>query len=105
MVVQTITEEIQQKRRGNLKIILSEHPNVCLACDRKEDCDPFRCSIRKAAIITGCKFCPNDNRCELQEVAAYIGVDESTPAYEYMGLPVVKSDPFFEHGFLHAQFA
>jgi len=99
MIVQTNTEEIQQKRRENLKIILSEHPNVCLACDRKEDCDPFRGSIRKAAIITGCEFCPNNNRCELQEVAAYIGVDESTPAYEYKGLPVVKSDPFFERNY------
>jgi formate dehydrogenase alpha subunit len=99
MVVQTNTEEIQQKRRENLKIILSEHPNVCLACDRKEDCDPFRGSIRKAAIITGCEFCPNNNRCELQEVAAYIGVDESTPAYEYKGLPVVKGDPFFERNY------
>ena len=99
MVVQTNTEEIQQKRRENLKIILSEHPNVCLACDRKEDCDPFRGSIRKAAIITGCEFCPNNNRCELQEVAAYIGVDESTPPYEFKGLPVVKSDPFFERNY------
>ena len=99
MVVQTNTEEIQQKRRENLKIILSEHPNVCLACDRKEECDPFRGSIRKAATITGCEFCPNNNRCELQEVAAYIGVDESTPAYEYKGLPVVKRDPFFERNF------
>jgi len=99
MVVQTNTEEIQQKRRENLKIILGEHPNVCLACDRKEECDPFRGSIRKAAIITGCEFCPNNNRCELQEVAAYIGVDESTPPYEYKGLPVVKSDPFFERNY------
>jgi len=99
MVVQTNTEEIQQKRRENLKFILSEHPNVCLACDRKEECDPFRGSIRKAAIITGCEFCPNNNRCELQEVAAYIGVDESTPPYEYKGLPVVKSDPFFERNY------
>jgi formate dehydrogenase alpha subunit len=99
MVVQTNTEEIQQKRRENLKIILSEHPNVCLACDRKEECDPFRGSIRKAAIITGCEFCPNNNRCELQEVAAYIGVDESTPPYEFKGLPVVKSDPFFERNY------
>jgi formate dehydrogenase (NADP+) alpha subunit len=99
MVVQTNTEEIQQKRKENLKSILREHPNVCLTCDRKEDCDPFRGSIRKAAVITGCEFCPNNNRCELQEVAAYIGVDESTPAYEYKGLPVVKNDPFFERNY------
>ena len=99
MVVHTNTPEIQQKRKENLKPIIAEHPNVCLVCDRKEDCDPFRGSIRKAAVITGCEFCPNNFRCELQEVAAYIGIDESTPPYEYTGLPVVKSDPFFERNY------
>jgi len=99
MVVHTNTPEIQQKRRENLKPIISEHPNVCLVCDRKEDCDPFRGSIRKAAVITGCEFCPSNLRCELQEVAAYIGIDESTPPYEYKGLPAVKSDPFFERNY------
>lgn len=99
MVVHTNTDEIQQKRRENLKIILSEHPNVCLTCDRKEDCDPFRGSIRKASVVTGCEFCPNNGQCELQEIAAYIGIDESTPAYEYKGLPAVKTDPFFERNY------
>ncbi|NVM26457.1 MAG: molybdopterin-dependent oxidoreductase, partial [Desulfobacterales bacterium] len=99
MVVHTDTPEIKQKRRENLRSIVSEHPNVCLACDRKEECDPFRGSIRKASVITGCEFCPNNLKCELQEVAAYIGVDESLPPYEYRGLPVAKSDPFFERNY------
>jgi predicted molibdopterin-dependent oxidoreductase YjgC len=99
MVVQTNTPEIQEKRRENLKAILAEHPNVCLACDRKEDCDPFRGSIRKAEVVTGCEFCPNNLRCELQEVAAYIGVDPTTPPYEFKDLPVVNHDPFFERNY------
>jgi formate dehydrogenase alpha subunit len=99
MVIQTNTPEIQQKRRENLKPIIGEHPNVCLGCDRKEDCDPFRGSIRKASVVTGCEFCPNNLKCELQEVAAFIGVDESTPPYEYRDMPDVKSDPFFERNY------
>jgi len=99
MVVHTSTAEIQEKRKENLKAIISEHPNVCLACDRKEECDPFRGSIRKAAVITGCEFCPNNLRCELQDVVAYIGVDPSTPPYEFKDLPVVKYDPFFERNY------
>ncbi|MGD9333756.1 MAG: 2Fe-2S iron-sulfur cluster-binding protein [Desulfobacterales bacterium] len=99
MVVKTNTPEIQQKRKENLRSILSDHPNVCLACDRKEDCDPFRGSIRKASIITGCEFCPNNHKCELQEVAAYIGVDKPPPPYEYKGPPSIKSDPFFERNY------
>jgi formate dehydrogenase alpha subunit len=99
MVVQTDTPEIQEKRRENLKVILAEHPNVCLACDRKEECDPFRGSIRKAEAVTGCEFCPNNLRCELQEVAAYVGVDPATPPYEFKDLPVVNYDPFFERNY------
>jgi len=99
MVVHTNTPEIQQKRRENLKPILAEHPNVCLSCDRKEECDPFRGSIRKAEVVTGCEFCPNNLRCELQDVAEYIGVDPATPPYEFKGLPVVKDDPFFERNY------
>jgi len=99
MVVHTNTAEIQEKRRDNLKTILAEHPNVCLACDRKEECDPFRGSIRKAEVVTGCEFCPNNFRCELQDVAAYIGVDPTTPPYEFKNLPVVKHDPFFERNY------
>jgi len=99
MVVHTNTPEISQKRREKLRAILGEHPNVCLACDRKEDCDPFRGSIRKASAVTGCEFCPNNLKCELQDLAAYIGLDESLPSYEYKGLPVAKSDPFFERNY------
>ncbi|MBW2310834.1 MAG: formate dehydrogenase subunit alpha [Deltaproteobacteria bacterium] len=99
MVVHTNTPEIQEKRRENLKTILAEHPNVCLACDRKEECDPFRGSIRKAEVVTGCEFCPNNFRCELQDVAAYIGVDPTTPPYEFKNLPVVKHNPFFERNY------
>ncbi len=99
MVVHSNTPEVQQKRRENLKSILREHPNVCIACDRKEECDPFRGSIRKASVITGCEFCPNNLKCELQDVAAYIGLDDPVPSYEYKGLPDVKADPFFERNY------
>lgn len=99
MVACTNTPEIKQKRRENLKAIMSEHPGACLACDRKEECDPFRASIRKASVITGCEFCPNNSKCELQEVAAYVGIGDSLPAYEYKGLPDVKTDPFFERNY------
>jgi formate dehydrogenase alpha subunit len=99
MVVHTNTPEIQEKRRENLKPILAEHPNVCLTCDRKDECDPFRGSIRKAEVVTGCEFCPNNLRCELQDVVAYIGVDPTTPPYEFRNLPVVKHDPFFERNY------
>jgi formate dehydrogenase alpha subunit len=99
MVVHTNTPEIGQTRKENLKAIIREHPNVCLACDRKEECDPFRAGIRKTSVITGCEFCPNNLKCELQDVAAYIGVDHPLPAYEYRGLPDVKGDPFFERNY------
>jgi predicted molibdopterin-dependent oxidoreductase YjgC len=99
MVVHTNTPEIQEKRKKKLRAILSDHPNTCLACDSKEECDPYRGSIRKAAVVTGCEFCPNNFKCELQEVSAYIGIDKPPPFYEYKGTPSVKFDPFFERNY------
>jgi predicted molibdopterin-dependent oxidoreductase YjgC len=99
MVVHTNIPKIQQRRKERLQAILADHPNVCLACDRKEDCDPYRGSIRKASVVTGCEFCPSNGRCELQEVAAYIAVDGPPPVYEYKGPAPIKSDPFFERSY------
>jgi predicted molibdopterin-dependent oxidoreductase YjgC len=99
MLVQTNTPEIQQKRKEKLRAILSVHPNTCLVCDHKEACDPYRGSYRKAAIVTGCEFCPKNFKCELQEVVAYVGVDKPPPFYEYKGPPSIKFDPFFERNY------
>jgi len=99
MVVRTNTPQVQQQRRDNLKLILTEHPNVCLTCERTQDCDPHRASWRKATVVSGCEFCPENKQCELQEAANYIGIEGITLPYTYKGLPAERRDPFFERDY------
>ncbi len=74
MVVRTNTPQIQELRRDILELILIEHPNSCLTC-------------------------PKNRQCELQEVAAYIGIREVTLPYAYKELPIEREDPFFERDY------
>jgi len=99
MVVRTNTSQLQELRREILELILSEHPYVCLVCDRKRDCEPYRASIRKVGVTTGCQFCPKNGRCELQKVVDYIGIREVTLPYEYKELPIERGDPFFDRDY------
>jgi len=99
MAVQTNTPQLQELRRGILELILTEHPYTCLICNRKQDCPPYRTSIRKVGVTTGCQFCTKNRRCELQQVADYIGIREITLPYEYKELPVDRGDPFLERDY------
>ena len=74
MVVKTNTPQIQELRRDILELIISEHPYSCLTCHA-------------------------NRRCELQEVASYIGVKEITLPYTYKNLPVYKEEPFFDRDY------
>ncbi|MFC2060842.1 2Fe-2S iron-sulfur cluster-binding protein, partial [Chloroflexota bacterium] len=74
MVVQTNTPQLQELRRDILELVISEHPYACLTC-------------------------PANRRCELQEVASYVGMKEITLPYTYKELPVEKGDPFFERDY------
>ena len=99
MVVKTNTPRLQELRRDILELILTEHPYVCLTCERRQDCEPFRASIRKVAVTSGCQFCPKNGRCELQKVVEYIGIKEVTLPYAYKELPIEREAPFFERDY------
>ena len=99
MVVRTNTPQLQELRRVILELMLTEHPSACLVCERKQDCEPYRASIRKVGATTGCQFCPKNKRCELQEVADYIGLKEIRLRSEYRELPVHREDPFFDRDY------
>jgi len=74
MVVKTNTEQLQEFRRGILELILSESRHVCLVC---------------AA----------DGRCELQEVAHYVGAKGLTLPYTFKEQPLYTNDPFFDRNY------
>ncbi len=99
MVVQTNTPQLQEYRRGVLELILSEHPHTCLDCWRRERCGPFDICLRSTSVGERCVTCPNNRRCELQQVADYVGVTESKLPYTYKELPVHTEDPFFDRDY------
>ncbi|MCR4440047.1 MAG: 2Fe-2S iron-sulfur cluster-binding protein [bacterium] len=99
MVVRTHTVQLQQMRSEILRLILSEHPASCLVCDEEQECREYMHTIRKVGVTTGCRFCPNDNRCELQEVVRYLGVKEIGYPVYYRGLRVEKEDPFYDRDY------
>lgn len=99
MEVKTDTPEVQKLRREILELILSEHPNACLICSEKKNCDEYKSTIRKVAETTGCVLCPNNGRCELQDVVAAIKINEVRFPSLYRNFEIKKGDPFFDRNY------
>ncbi len=74
MVIKTNTPQLQELRRNIFELILAEHPRQCITC-------------------------PKNLRCELQEVASHIGVEEVTLPPIHKELPVYQDSPFFDRDY------
>lgn len=74
MKVTTNSYEIQELRKGIFELLVSEHPMTCLTCAKNQ-------------------------RCELQEVATYIGLQEVTLEPTYRTDPVLTDSPFFDRDY------
>lgn len=71
MVVRTETPAVIEARRTVIDLIIADHPMDCLTCARNQ-------------------------RCDLQKVAAYLGITERRfPQIEREPLPIDDSNPFF----------
>jgi formate dehydrogenase alpha subunit len=99
MVIRTHTAQVHAVRQEILQLILSEHTSSCLICNEKEECKLYSPTIRKAGVTTGCRYCSNDNRCELQDVVIQLGLQEIGYPIYYRHLPVEKEDPFFDRDY------
>jgi formate dehydrogenase beta subunit len=88
MVVTTSTPKLQELRRFFLELMLTEHPNACLTCHRRERCGPNDICLRNVAVTERCVSCPANKQCELQQVADYIGLGDVPLPYKYKELPV-----------------
>ena len=99
MVIQVKTAQIQEERREILQLILSEHTSSCLICDEKYECGSSMGTIRKTGVTTGCRFCPNDHNCELQDVVEYLDLKSVNYPIYYRGLRVEKEDPFYDRDY------
>jgi formate dehydrogenase beta subunit len=88
MKATTNTAQLQELRRAFLQLILTEHPNACLTCHRRQRCEPYDICLRHVAIDERCVSCPNNHQCELQDLVDYIGIEEVALPYQYKSLPV-----------------
>jgi formate dehydrogenase beta subunit len=88
MKVTTKSAQLQELRRTFLQLILTEHPNACLTCHRRERCGPYDICLRNVAVTERCVNCPSNRQCELQNLVDYIGIEEVTLPYHYKNLPV-----------------
>ncbi|MEW6051143.1 MAG: molybdopterin-dependent oxidoreductase [Candidatus Zixiibacteriota bacterium] len=99
MIIRTNTAQVQAMRMEILQLFMSEHTASCLVCDEKEDCKRYSVTIRKAGVTTGCRYCPKDGQCELQEVAERLGVKEIIYPIHYRNLRVENEDPFYDRDY------
>jgi formate dehydrogenase beta subunit len=93
-VITTNSPDIRAKQSEVLKTILSEHPNACLTCWRKERCKPFDICLRNIAVTERCVTCPENGRCELQKVVDFFDITCETVAYKFRDLPINTDNPF-----------
>jgi formate dehydrogenase (NADP+) alpha subunit len=99
MQVTTDTVALREMRAEILRLILSEHPSSCLLCGEQDDCRRSLTTIRKAGVTTGCRSCPNDGDCELQQLVERVGITDIGYPVAYRGLDVEHDDPFFDRDY------
>ncbi len=99
MEVVSDTPKLRKTRRQILELILSEHPSACLICREKENCDEYKSTIRKVEETTGCVLCPNNGRCDLQDVVNALKVDSIRFPAQYRDIEIKKKDPFFDRNY------
>lgn len=99
MEVKTDTPQLRKTRKEILGLILSEHPDACLICTEKQSCDEYKSTIRKVGEVTGCVLCPNNGRCDLQDVVEAVQIDKVNFPSVYRNLDIKKNDPFFDRNY------
>jgi formate dehydrogenase alpha subunit len=97
MEVTTNSQAIEDIRRDILGLTLVNHPHGCLTCWRIEHCGPADVCLRNVKVTDRCVVCPQNERCELQDVTYYIKVDEVPLPYEYRNIPLETRNPFIDH--------
>ena len=99
MVIRTDTPRLRKLRRFTMQLILSEHPNACLVCENEKDCANFQECIKKSAVTFGCKSCPQNDNCELQDLVRELGIKDIPFDFRYRNLDVQRNDPFFDRDY------
>ncbi|HEX2171123.1 MAG TPA: 2Fe-2S iron-sulfur cluster-binding protein, partial [Dehalococcoidia bacterium] len=97
------SEKLNAIRRNVMELIVIDHPWKCLTCYREPHCPPFVPCLRDAIVTDRCVQCPNNKRCELQDVTEYINTrglerfaEEERSFYNWETVPIEAENPFIE---------
>jgi NADPH-dependent glutamate synthase beta subunit-like oxidoreductase len=93
MVVITGNQRIKATRQENLVPFMTRHRHACLQCAQQEGCARTQCS---ANVPENERCCSRFGHCELQSLAGYVGVLDSTPAWIPTDLATINDHPLFE---------
>jgi predicted molibdopterin-dependent oxidoreductase YjgC len=99
MEVKSDSPKIREMRKDILGLILTEHPDACLVCAEKQNCDDYKSTIRKVGEVTGCVLCPNNGRCDLQDVVKAVQIEKVDFPSVYRDFEIRKNDPFFDRNY------
>ncbi|MCE5209734.1 MAG: 2Fe-2S iron-sulfur cluster-binding protein [Chloroflexi bacterium] len=99
MFVETETAQILELRNDLLRMLLADHPGSCLFCSENQHCEECMVTLHKTGVTTGCRTCPADQQCELQEIVVRSGLQGVDYPVRYRSLPVGKRDPFFDRDY------
>ncbi|MFH1862550.1 MAG: FAD-dependent oxidoreductase [bacterium] len=96
MRITTDSPALKSLRKRNLAKILAKHPHACLTCAQAEGCSRTQCSANVPESERCCELLGN---CEVQKVAAYVGISEDTPRFVHPNLPVCVNEPLIKRDY------
>jgi hypothetical protein len=96
MVVITQNDRVKEKRQENLLPVMVRHRHACLTCAQQEGCPRTQCSINVAEAE---RCCDQFGHCELQNVARFVGIADSTPRWLPTEFATFKDHPLFERDY------
>ena len=96
MEVITWSDEIEEARKEAFIFLLqfSLHPISCLLCNRYKECEGIDNCLMGFELKKGCKVCPKDGDCIIQELAKRFHLSEFKIKVKERDLKQIK-EPFF----------
>ena len=99
MQVKTQSARLTTLRNRTLELMFSGHPNSCLVCVHREQCEKYRPNATKAARSTRCGFCANRDECDLREMVLRANSRELNLSTLYAGYGLERDDPFMDRDY------
>lgn len=98
MVVTTNSPRINERRRDKFAAMIATHPHFCVVCDQKEGCSPFENVCQNNVTVLE-RCCAKRGVCEIDKLAALIGIKPGTPRYSFRNLPILKDEPLIDRDY------